>query len=172
MPFSNETFKKEIRDYLINNFDKEISILDVGPGIGTYFDLLSDNFKNMDACEIYNQYIIEYNLESKYRKVFNENILNLNFEYYDVIIMGDVFEHISENDCVSFINKIKNKCKQVIIQVPYDLEQGAWGGNLYETHLQLLNPEKMSKVYPMLNEMWANYPGTDNSWHGGVYNFK
>ena len=94
MPFSTPVFKKETIDHLVNKFDSSSTILDVGPGCGTYSKLLKDVFYNMDAVEIFEPYIEKYKLNELYNNVWNENILTFDFDYYNIILMGDVLEHI------------------------------------------------------------------------------
>jgi len=124
-------------DYIIQNFDKNIKILDVGAGIGTYFDLLSPHgYVNIDCVEIYEPYIRNFDLENKYQNVFLGDVceLNINFSDYDLIIIGDVLEHIDVLSARNLLNKITNSF--VIVAVPFESEQGEHFGNVYETHLQ------------------------------------
>ena len=44
MAYSYSYYKNIIKDYLIKQFDKNATILDVGPGCGTYYNLLNDYF--------------------------------------------------------------------------------------------------------------------------------
>lgn len=60
----------DIKEYLIQNFSKECSILDVGCGHGFYYKLLKDYFKKMDAVEIWTPYIEQYELEKMYDNVY------------------------------------------------------------------------------------------------------
>ena len=46
MPASFVNFKENIREYIIHNFDITSTILDVGPGIGTYANLLNEYTKD------------------------------------------------------------------------------------------------------------------------------
>ncbi len=137
MPRSTHYFKKQTLDYIIQNFDKNIKILDVGAGIGTYFDLLSPHgYVNIDCVEIYEPYIRNFDLENKYQNVFLGDVceLNINFSDYDLIIIGDVLEHIDVLSARNLLNKITNSF--VIVAVPFESEQGEHFGNVYETHLQ------------------------------------
>ena len=97
MPSSYFDFKDEIKKYIYDRFSKDMRILDIGPGEGTYAQLLSD-YKNIDCVEIYQPYIDTYNLTSQYKNVYNINIMDFDFEYYDIIIMGDILEHLSVED--------------------------------------------------------------------------
>jgi 16S rRNA A1518/A1519 N6-dimethyltransferase RsmA/KsgA/DIM1 with predicted DNA glycosylase/AP lyase activity len=89
MPFSTPVFKQETFDYLVNKFNPSSTILDVGAGAGYYSKLLKGTFPNMDAIEIFEPYIRQYQLRLKYNNVWNENILTFEFDHYDIIYFGD-----------------------------------------------------------------------------------
>lgn len=74
MQMSYEGFKEDLARYLKEKFKKGSTILDVGAGNGVYSDLLSDHFE-MDAVEVFSPYIEEYELNKKYRTVFNYDIV-------------------------------------------------------------------------------------------------
>ncbi len=136
MPFSTPVFKQETIDYLINKFNPSSTILDVGAGAGYYSNLLKGTFPNMDAIEIFEPYIGQYQLRSKYNNVWNENILTFEFDHYDIILMGDILEHIEESKGIEIIKKLYPKCDELVVAIPFNAPQGTWGGNVYETHLQ------------------------------------
>jgi hypothetical protein len=136
MPFSTPVYKKETLDYLVNKFDSSSTILDVGAGAGYYSNLLKEFFPNMDAIEIFEPYIRSYNLQSKYNNIWNENILTFDFDFYNIILMGDILEHIEESEGIEIIKKLYSKCDELIVAIPFNAPQGEWGGNIYETHLQ------------------------------------
>lgn len=169
MPTSNVMFKSETIDYIKNKFkDKSISILDVGAGIGTYSDLLKDEYDNMDCCEIYEPYIDKYQLRNKYNNVYVKNIIDFEFEYYDLIIMGDILEHIDKDTAILLLNEIVNKCEELIVCVPYQLPAGPYEGNNHEAHLQDdLNPTIMDERYPMLKGLFVKFDGVGHQC--GVY---
>jgi methylase of polypeptide subunit release factors len=48
MPYSYNLFKEEVKQNILNSFQNDIKILDVGAGCGTYSNFLKDNFPNMD----------------------------------------------------------------------------------------------------------------------------
>ncbi len=113
----------DTKKYLCNNFDRSCKILDVGCGHGFYYKLLSDYFINFDAVEVWSPYIQEYNLEKMYDNVYNVNIMDFEFEFYDIIIMVDVLEHLERSDVIKLLNRIKDKCKELLVIVPYYLPQ-------------------------------------------------
>lgn len=157
MPESTTHFKINTRQYLIQKFNKESIILDVGPGRGLYYDLLIDKFPNIDCCEVFKPYIEQFNLMSKYRNVFNENILDFEFDWYDVIIMGDILEHIDIENAQKLIDRLYDKCKQLIVAVPWTFKQGIVYNNEHEIHKQEdLTPEIMQERYSKLQLIWKS----------------
>ena len=142
---------QDTKEYLCANYDKECTILDVGCGHGFYYELLNDYFTKFDAVEVWEPYIEEYKLKEKYDNVYNTNIMDFEFDYYDIIIMGDILEHLSREDGVKLLNKLKNKCKELLVVVPYYLPQDEVFGNKYEIHLQPdLDDDITEKYYPMI----------------------
>jgi SAM-dependent methyltransferase len=141
----------DVKQYLVENFDPSNTILDIGCGHGFYIKLLKDHFQKFDAVEVWAPYIEEYKLTEMYDNVYNVNILDFEFEYYDIIIMGDILEHLSREDARNLLYRLKDKCKELIVVVPYYLPQDEVFGNKYEIHLQPdLDDEIMSEHYPML----------------------
>jgi hypothetical protein len=59
-----------------------------------------------------------------------------NFEY-DLVILGDILEHMSESDAVSLWDKISKEAKYAIISIPIiHYHQDAINGNPYEVHVE------------------------------------
>lgn len=139
MPFSTSIFKEQI-EYFIKRIVKhsDIKILDIGAGSGTYADLLRPTSTNIDAIEVFTPYIEEYNLWSKYKNVFNHNVMNtsVDFSTYELIILGDVFEHLSEQDSKQLMDRIFKTDAEVIVAVPFNSPQDSMFNNEYERHLQ------------------------------------
>ena len=157
MAYSYSYYKSIIKNYLIEQFDKTATILDVGPGCGTYYDLLSDYFTIFDGVEAFAPNIDRYHLRKKYRNVYNEDIKNFKFDYYDIIIIGDVLEHLSIEDAQKVIAYCEKKCKQLIVAVPYTMPQDAIEDNIYEIHKQDdLTIENMKERYPSLKLLIHN----------------
>lgn len=141
----------DVKQYLVENFDPSSTILDIGCGHGFYIKLLKDHFQKFDAVEVWQPYIEEYKLTEMYDNVFNVNILDFEFDHYDIIIMGDILEHLSREDAKNLLNRLKEKCKELIVVVPYYLPQDEVFGNKYEIHLQPdLDDAIMAEHYPML----------------------
>lgn len=139
MPQSTYIFKKETIDYICSNFTTDCRILDVGAGIGTYSHYLTPlGYSNLDCVEVFEPYISGYSLETKYKKVINEDITksNIDFAQYDLVIFGDIIEHISEEDSVKVLSKIPDYSTSVIVAVPFMAPQGVHFDNTHEIHIQ------------------------------------
>jgi hypothetical protein len=160
MPTSYPLYKDSVKNWFLENVPLDTSILDIGAGCGTYSDLLKGYGYKMDAVEIWEPYITKYDLRNKYRWVYEENILKMSFNafnVYDFFIIGDVLEHLSVKDAQWLINSLHTKNKQYLIAVPYTMEQGEYEGNVHEIHLQPdLTPENMLERYPELELLYGN----------------
>jgi len=148
MPRSTNYFKDQTKDYILENYDKSIRILDVGPGIGTYYNILSLlGYHNIDCVEAFEPYVQDYGLEKKYKNVFIGNVceLDIDFNSYDLVILGDVLEHISKSDAQKLLSKIQSNC---IVAIPFLSPQEESFGNKYEIHLQDdLTPDLFTERY-------------------------
>lgn len=122
---------------------KEINpktILDVGAGSGTYVDIIRENLGydvHVDAVEVWEPYIKDFNLEKKYHTVWNQDIREFDQFSYDLVIFGDILEHMAESDAVDLWNKVSKNAKYAIISIPIiHYHQGAEFGNPYEVHVE------------------------------------
>lgn len=139
MPYSVDCFRSTIKAFVLQHFScPHTRILDVGvgAGAGVYADLLRSHYHNLDACEVWKPYIQCFSLTEKYRHVYNENIVHFKFSYYDLIILGDVLEHLTVNDAKNMLARMSTRCRQILVTVPFECEQGVHFGKPYEVHHQ------------------------------------
>ena len=66
--------------HFLNNVPTSKRILDVGPGVGTYSDLLCPFDYRMDAVEIFEPYVTKYKLREKYDNVYINSIVTKSFD--------------------------------------------------------------------------------------------
>lgn len=157
MATSYATYKREITDYLKSNFDKNARILDVGAGEGTYLPFLQDYFTNIEAVEVFKPNIDNFDLEHRYKKVYNIDILDFEYTYYDIIIFGDIIEHLTVEEAQAVLKYAFDRCKEMIVAVPYLSPQGVEEDNIYEIHKQDdLTDEIMKQRYPYLKNVFKN----------------
>lgn len=132
-------------------------ILDVGAGFGKYRILLHE-YDAVDAIEIWEPTIKRENLNELYREVLVGDVFDIvhgdqwQDRRYDIVVMGDVLEHLTRDRAQLTLQRIYEHCDDVIVIVPYCYAQGTEEGNTYQQHLQDdLTPELMTSVYPELS---------------------
>lgn len=119
---------------------REISpstVLDVGAGRGVYATILFPYLPQtiFDAIEVWQPYIDQYNLHSKYRNVFVEDARVHEDFSYDLVIFGDVLEHMPEKDAVGLWNRVSQQATFGLISIPIiHMPQEEIDGNPYEIH--------------------------------------
>lgn len=114
------------------------TVLDVGAGAGKYLYLirqaLGDSIK-VTALEVWEPYIQKFNLKTLYNEVIQEDVRNIENFNYDLVIFGDVLEHLTEEEAVKVWNKTSQQAKYGVISLPIiRYPQGAINGNPYEVH--------------------------------------
>ena len=154
--FSYNTFKEKVKNWVLENFEEGASVLDMGAGGGTYGKLLKNFTNNIDAVEIYRPNITDYNLMSLYRFVANRDIVDLEYPEYDLIIFGDVIEHLTVDDAKQVLKYAYGKCKDMIVAVPYRYKQ-AGNENEHEEHIQDdLTKDNVLQRYPFLKPLFTS----------------
>ncbi len=127
-------FKNLITIYLKRNIPQGSTALDVGFGQGIYGHLQKDFFK-IDGIDIYEP-SKNQNTERIYSQIYIKDICSFEYEWYDLVIMGDVLEHLSIENAQKVINYAKEHSNFILVAIPYCQAQVFTEGNTYETHLQ------------------------------------
>jgi len=127
--------KPEVKFWLAQHLSNGAEVLDVGACDGVWFNILSEWY-TMDAVEIWEPNIEKYKLDQKYRIVFNCLVQNFYYTHYDLVIFGDVIEHMTVEDAQKVLAYAKEHSDIVIVAVPYQFKQDAIYGNPYERHIQ------------------------------------
>lgn len=138
MPISLDVYNQDILNdiKLIN----PSTVLDVGAGKGKYFEIVKSINPNVsvDAVEAEETYIKKYDLKSKYRKVFNNDIVNFaknnKDDRYDLCIIGDVLEHLYLHEAISVLDALAYKTKFIMIVWPTNLPQDYEWESIFEMH--------------------------------------
>lgn len=137
MPHSDCTNKPYFVHLLVKRLPKRI--LDVGCGYGTYGRLaraiLHDDV-SLTGVEVWQPYIEAYRLRDVYDDVLERDARTLTTFDYDMIIFGDVLEHMTVGEAQTLW---RHSCQQspcVWISIPIvPYEQGAVNGNPFEQHI-------------------------------------
>ena len=137
--------KAEVCQWIRENFPMPSSILDVGAGHEATWRRWLTDYPNMDAVEAFTPSADA--IEPIYRQVFNESITEFEPRYYDLIIFGDVIEHLTVEEAQKVLNEAQ--CTDMIVAVPFLYPQGILYGNPYEIHKQPdLTTEIFAERYP------------------------
>lgn len=162
MPGSARENDEFVRNWVLENNVREV--LDMGAGKGTYSDLLIDIVDHIDGVEVWAPYITEFELEKKYDYVYHEDIRTFTpVNQYDLVIFGDVLEHMTEEESVAVWSKMHDYAWAGLISVPIiHYPQGAEFNNPFEVHVQEhLTPADMRSVYgPFDDEAIYQITGT------------
>lgn len=127
--------KAEIVYWAKKIFAEGATALDVGACDGKWYDLLGDYF-NMDAVEIFAPNIKKNGLKKKYKTVYNLDIVDYEYKWYDLIIFGDVIEHMTVENAQKALAYAYPRCTDMIIAIPYLWSQPEIYGNKWELHIQ------------------------------------
>lgn len=139
--FGKDTVCAWVRDH----FPAGAEILDVGACDGIWRQLLPEY--TMDAVEIHAPNADRLH---GYRKVFRRDVDGLPYEHYDLILFGDVIEHMDVEKAQRVLAYARPRCRDMVVAVPFLYPQDAFGGNPWEKHLQ---PDLTAEIFA------ARYPG-------------
>lgn len=143
MPTSSPSGKKQIRQWISKQ--KINKVLDVGCGEGTYPKLLKEQYDILNnaewwGVEAWTNYINEYNLNSLYNVIINDDARKINWSAlpkFDLVIFGDILEHMTKEESQELVANALRKSKFVVISIPIVYSpQGAYGGNPFEIHVK------------------------------------
>ena len=115
-----------------------MSVLDIGPGVGTYAKLLTGaGVSRLTGIEIYEPYVHTYRLADYYDEVIVADAREVDFPPADVVIMGDVAEHMTESDALALWDKAGRAAgRAVYLSIPIvHYPQGEIEGNHHEAHV-------------------------------------
>ncbi len=157
--FSTQTGKQESIQWIKKHSSRDAKILDVGFGCAIYARLLrKQGYNNIDGVDVYEHGINELKLDKYYNNIFISNILDFDFEFYDLIILGDVLEHLHLKDGMELLERwIRDgKTNNLLISIPYQLRQGGTHENPHEEHLQSrVTAEYMKLHYPYMKLLYS-----------------
>ena len=121
------------------------TILDIGAGCGTYYDLFVDTHNMLTesqwiAVEAWAPIVEKFSLKTKYQTVLTEDVRNLDWmtvPELDLVFMGDVLEHMTKDEAIAVVDKVMSKSRFGIISIPIiHWPQGIHEGNPFEVHVK------------------------------------
>jgi predicted TPR repeat methyltransferase len=129
------------KDWIFDKLSKlePKSVLDVGAGAGVYGKMARSlpSVIRLDAIEIWEPYINKFALPYIYDTIYKADAREHEDFDYDVVIFGDVLEHMTREEAVALYDKARAQARAVIFSIPIiHLPQGPYEGNPYETHVE------------------------------------
>lgn len=135
MPGSRRENDADVREFIATHNIK--TVLDVGPGRGTYARVLDGLDLEMDCVEIWGRYLTRYQLDTKYRHAWVHDVRQWADFDYDLVIFGDVLEHMTRDQSLEVWRRCGLQARYGMISVPIvHYPQGESHGNPYEAHVQ------------------------------------
>lgn len=134
MPWSHTEGKKWLNDEYCQL--KPETVVDIGPGAAMYPNWFRPMHKaHWTGVEVWEPYVDAYGLREKYDALILGDAREVDLPAADLYIAGDVLEHMSKDDAVALIERMKAVCKHLFVSVPIiEYHQGALEGNPYEEH--------------------------------------
>lgn len=150
----------EGKDWSLERFEKiqPNTVTDVGPGEGTYAKLFRPAHHGIwwTAIEIHKPYIRRYGLKNtKARTGMYDEVHNLDARvapdhlyHRDLVIFGDVLEHMARGDAVDLLHKAEAVgAWNILVSLPIvEAPQGEVDGNPHEEHVHHWNADDMWQV--------------------------
>lgn len=154
---SYESGKAAACEWIRRVFAPGATILDVGACDGNWANRLPE-YGAIDAVEIYPPNAER--IRDLYRNVYNVDIYDFAYDWYDLIIFGDVIEHMTVEKAQSVLRYARKRCHNMIVAVPFLYAQDAIYENEFERHLQPdLTKEIFAERYPGFRPLleFSNY---------------
>lgn len=115
------------------------TVLDVGPGWGTYARLLRIRLPRTQwvCVEVFEPYVDKYSLYDWYDQIIVNDIRRLvKWPKADVVIFGDVLEHMPLVDASLVWSTARLNAQHAIASIPIvHYPQGELEDNIHETHI-------------------------------------
>ena len=135
MPFSSQAGKPSIK-WVMSKIPQPKTALDIGVGEGTYAKL----FPKLEwtGVEIWEPYVEKYGLKSLYPDLHIADAREWSTDKkYDVCFLGDVLEHMTQDEAQALVRKAKRWADTVIVSIPIGhYPQGEYEGNPHEAHVK------------------------------------
>ena len=140
MPLSDRRFDKKIEEFLIAHPEKRY--FDIGCGAGKYGKMLKAINPEVfvKGIEADSEYIEKYKTREIYDELTNDRIENFirqkeNLSFTtDIVIMGDLLEHLYKSDGIDLINFLIYRCKYMVIVFPSKFVMFDYKGHPSESH--------------------------------------
>lgn len=125
MSYSLKSGKSETLAWFQANQDTIATVVDIGPGSGTYINLIKETANccthaRWIGIEIWKPYIEQFKLESRYDQIINQDVRTVDWSDLkpSVVIAGDVLEHMTKTDAMALVDRILATNATLIVSIP------------------------------------------------------
>ena len=115
-----------------------LTVVDVGPGVGTYAKLLAGvGVAHITGIEVFAPYVDTYRLRDHYDEIVIGDVRTTPIPACDVVVLGDVVEHMSEDDAVDVWRAAGAAARRAVyLSIPVvHYPQDEIEGNPHEVHV-------------------------------------
>lgn len=160
MPLSSAEGKCWIRDRIVAlGAARPVSVLDIGPGAGTYAKLLAGAaVSRVVGVEIWEPYVRTYRLHEFYDDIVIGDARKVDLPPADIVIVGDVAEHMTESDALHLWTRCAEAARlAVYLSIPVvHYPQDGIEGNPHEVHVEEdWYHERVLACFPGVGEWWV-----------------
>jgi hypothetical protein len=116
-----------------------LSVLDIGPGVGTYAKLLKGPaVHHLTGLEVWAPYVETYRLQEYYDEIVIGDARTTPLPPADVVILGDVVEHMTRAEGVELWERCALAARRAVyLSIPIvHYPQGEIESNPYEVHVE------------------------------------
>lgn len=100
------------------------------------------------ALEVFEPYVEMFGLKEKYDTVTVGNMLDRQDYDFDLVIFGDVMEHVTKDQAIELWERVKAQASWAVIACPVvHWEQGEEFGNPYEAHLHHYDVDEVHATF-------------------------
>lgn len=139
-------------------------VLDIGPGCGTYSDLLRTPFPGVHwtAVEVWGPYVERFGLAAKYDRIVVADARYVDWGLlgsFDLAVAGDVLEHMTKNEALALAGRLLEHCGLVAVSLPVrPYPQEPVHGNAFEAHVKddWSHAEAVESFGPLLAGFYAD----------------
>lgn len=140
-------------DEIVADHEDTLEVLDVGAGSGTYARAFREGEPSYwYALEVHEPYVDRYKLRDVYDVVVIDDArqaLGGAHHHFDLVILGDVVEHVSKADGYRMIEQACRIADHVLLNLPIgEYCQGAIDGNEHEAHLATWSVDDVFAAFP------------------------
>ncbi|WP_306317223.1 MULTISPECIES: class I SAM-dependent methyltransferase [unclassified Streptomyces] len=163
----------EGKDWSLERFKRHLpdTVTDIGPGEGTYARLFRPVHEGVwwTGIEVHKPFVAKYKLKStKTRKMYDEIHVEDAREseehlfYRDLVIFGDVLEHVERDEAVALLQRaVAAGAWNILVSVPIvESVQGEVDGNPHEAHVHQWDADDMDAVMAGLGGNVDSFKGS------------